>query len=88
MHADLASKMLSELVSTALVICAPILGATLFVGLLVSIVQVVTQIQEPSLAFIPKLLTATAVTIIFGSWMMRTLGRYWLSLWGNIPSMF
>lgn len=88
MHADLALKMLADLISTALLVCAPMLGLTLLVGLVVSILQVVTQIQELSLAFVPKMVAAGVATLAFGSWMLRTLGQYWTQLWTSIPSMF
>lgn len=88
MNADLASRMLAELVSTAVMLCAPILGVTLLVGLLVSVLQVVTQIQEASLTFIPKLLAAAAVVVALGSWMLRSLEHYWRALWGSIPAIF
>jgi flagellar biosynthetic protein FliQ len=88
MHPDLALHMMSDLVWTAIVIAAPILGLTMLVGVIVSIVQVVTQLQEMSLTFIPKFLVAAMSLIAFGSWMLRTLGQYWTQLWASIPSMF
>jgi len=87
MQADLALQMLSELFRTALVVCAPVLGLTMLVGLVISILQVVTQVQEMTLTFVPKLLTAVIAMIVFGSWMLRTLGQYWAQLWSGIPSM-
>jgi flagellar biosynthetic protein FliQ len=86
-HSDLAMKMTSDLFWTGLLVCLPVLGLTLLVGLAISILQVVTQIQETSLTFVPKLLTAGAATIAFGPWMLRTLCRYAVSLWSQIPSM-
>jgi flagellar biosynthetic protein FliQ len=86
-HTDLAMKMTADLFWTGLLVCLPVLGLTLLVGLVVSVLQVVTQIQETSLTFIPKLLTAGAAMIAFGPWMLRTLCRFAVTLWSQIPSM-
>ena len=88
MHADLALKMMSDLFWTGLVVCLPILGLTMIVGLLISILQVVTQVQEMSLTFVPKLLTAGVSLLIFGPWMLKKLGQFATQLWTNIPAMF
>jgi flagellar biosynthetic protein FliQ len=88
MHADLALGILSDAIWTGLVVCAPVLGLTMLVGLVISVLQVVTQVQEMSLTFVPKLLAAGLATIVFGSWMLRTLGQYAIQLWSGIPSMF
>ena len=55
-------------------------------GLLVSILQTVTQIQESSLTFVPKLIAAAAVLLVLGGWMMSVLGEYAIRLIGNIPN--
>lgn len=88
MHADLALRMLAELFWTGVLVCLPVLGLTLLVGVLISIIQVVTQVQEMSLTFIPKLLTAVIALVVFGPWMLRTLASFSTRLWSDIPSMF
>ena len=88
MHADLALKMMSDLFWTGLLLCLPLLGLTMLVGVLISILQVVTQVQEMSLAFVPKLLTAAAVMIVAGPWMLRKLTQFTVQLWSGIPSLF
>lgn len=88
MHSDLALHMMADLFWTALMICAPVLGVTLAVGLAISVVQVVTQVQETSLTFIPKLLAAGFAMILFGPWMLRKLTQFSVQLWTGIPSMF
>ncbi|HYM33885.1 MAG TPA: flagellar biosynthetic protein FliQ [Steroidobacteraceae bacterium] len=85
---DLALTMASDMLWTAIKIAAPLIGFSTLVGLLVSIFQVVTQVQESSLAFVPKLIAATAVLLVFGSWMLATLGRFATQLIGNIPNYF
>jgi flagellar biosynthetic protein FliQ len=88
MHADLALRMLGDLFWTGMLICLPILGLTMLVGLLVSVLQVVTQIQEMSLTFVPKLVTAAVSLVVFGPWILRTLTSFSTRLWSGIPAMF
>lgn len=88
MHADLALKMMADLFWTGLLVCVPILGITMLVGLVVSILQVVTHVQEMSLTFVPKLLAAGISFIIFGPWILRTLAQYTAKLWTGIPQLF
>jgi flagellar biosynthesis protein FliQ len=88
MHADLALKMMSDLFWTGLLVCLPVLGLTMLVGLLISVLQVVTQVQEMSLTFVPKLITASVALIVFGPWMLRKLSQYFTQLWAGIPGMF
>lgn len=66
-------------------IAAPVLGLTLLVGLAVSVFQVVTQLQEMSLAFIPKLVVAAFALIVFGGWMLNHLVVFSRTLIANIP---
>lgn len=88
MHADLALKMMADLFWTGLVVCLPLLGLTMLVGIVISVLQVVTQVQEMSLTFVPKLVTAAVVMIVAGPWMLRKLTQFTAQLWGSIPSMF
>lgn len=70
MDSDFAIRLLSETLLAAAKMSAPILLATLVVGLLISIVQVVTQIQEMTLTFVPKLAVVMIVCIVLGAWML------------------
>jgi len=88
MHADLALKMMSDLFWTGLLVCVPILGITMLVGLVISLIQVVTQVQEMSLTFVPKLFAAGAVLVVTGPWMLKKLTQFTVTLWTNIPAMF
>lgn len=72
MDADIAMQLLAETLIAAAKISAPILLVTLAVGLAISVLQVVTQVQEMTLTFIPKLIAVGLVSILLGSWMMRT----------------
>jgi len=88
MHADLALKMMTDLFWTGLLVSLPLLGLTMLVGLVISVIQVVTQVQEMSLTFVPKLFTAAAVLIVTGPWMLRRLTQFTAQLWSGIPAMF
>jgi flagellar biosynthetic protein FliQ len=68
-------------------ISMPVLGVSLVVGLLVSIFQAVTQLQEPTLTFIPKILAVVVVIVVAGPWMMNTLLSFTIDLWAGIPSI-
>jgi flagellar biosynthetic protein FliQ len=85
---DLALSLTSDMLWTAIKISAPLIGLSMLVGLLVSILQVVTQIQESTLAFVPKLITAAAVLLVLGGWMLATLAQYAIELISNIPNYF
>ena len=88
MGSDAALGMFSELLWTALLVCGPLLGLTLLVGVLISIFQAVTQIQDMSLSFIPKMVAAVAALVMFGPWMLRRLLFFATNLISNIPNYF
>ena len=88
MSSDQTIGLLSQLMWNAALIAAPLLLTTLAVGLLVSVFQAVTQIQEMSLTFIPKLLAAGIVLIATGPWMLNRLVAYSVSLISGIPRNF
>jgi flagellar biosynthesis protein FliQ len=71
----------------AMKISLPLLLVGLIVGLLVSIFQAVTQIQEQTLAFIPKVAALVAIMVLFGPWMLGQLETYTVALWASIPQM-
>lgn len=83
-----ALTLASDMLWTAILISLPVLGLSMLVGLAVSILQVVTQIQEVSLTFVPKMITVAATLLVFGSWMLNTLVQYATSLIGGIPQYF
>ena len=85
MTQDLALQLMATTLGVGLLISAPLLGLSMLVGLLVSVVQVVTQIQEMSLTFVPKLVVVVAVMVAFGPWMLGKLLAYASSLIASIP---
>ncbi|HEV7751504.1 MAG TPA: flagellar biosynthesis protein FliQ [Baekduia sp.] len=87
MDQDVVVSLATQAMSLALKISLPLLGVGLLVGVLISIIQAVTQIQEQTLAFIPKVLAMAAVLVIGGPWMLNQLLSYTSDLWTSIPSM-
>ena len=71
---------------TAITVAMPLLGATLLVGILISIFQAVTSIQEMTLTFIPKIMMVAAVLYFIGPWMGAQLVSFSEELLGNLPA--
>ena len=71
-----------------MLICAPLLGIALVVGLLVGIFQAATSINEQTLSFIPKLVALGLTLSVFGGWMINALIDYTKVLFGRIPTLF
>ena len=88
MTVDFATQLLSQMLWTSVLVAAPILGIALIVGLLISIFQVITQVQEMSLTFIPKLGAVVAALIILGPWMLKRVLGFASTLITNIPTYF
>jgi flagellar biosynthetic protein FliQ len=73
MNIDMAIDIMGEMFSAGLSIASPILIVTLVLGVLISIFQVVTQIQEMTLTFVPKIFVTCVVLYFFGYWMLSSL---------------
>jgi flagellar biosynthetic protein FliQ len=71
----------------SLLVAGPMLIVALLVGLAVSILQAVTQIQEQTLAFVPKLVGVSAVFLLALPWIIQLLVKYTTELFRSIPSM-
>lgn len=80
-----------EIISGAFQIAAqiagPILMAALLVGVFVSLLQTITQIQEMTLTFVPKLVAMGLIVLFSGRWMIRTMVTWVEGLWSLIPSI-
>lgn len=87
MNSDTAIHVATQAMMVALKISGPFLVAGLIVGLLVSVFQAVTSIQEQSLAFIPKILVTGAVIALGGPWMLDQMVSYTHDLYASIPAM-
>ncbi|AXW87630.1 flagellar biosynthetic protein FliQ [Lonsdalea britannica] len=77
----------SEAMKVALALAAPLLLAALVTGLIVSILQAATQINEMTLSFIPKILAVFLTIIIAGPWMLGLFLDYMRTLFSNLPTM-
>ncbi len=88
MNTDFAITLLDDMLWTAIIIGAPILGVALVVGLLISILQVVTSIQEMTLTFVPMMLAIVFVLLAFGHWMLTVQVNYAGVLIAKIPTYF
>jgi flagellar biosynthesis protein FliQ len=71
----------------ALKLCAPILVTALVIGFTISLVQSMTQIQEFTLAFVPKLIGVGAGLLLSGNWMLHTLVSFTQDLFARIPTL-
>lgn len=73
----------SQTIYTIIVVSAPLLLVSLIVGLVVSIFQTVTSIQEQTLTFVPKIIAVFLGMMLFGSWMLTQLTEFITTLWSN-----
>lgn len=73
---------------TAVYVCAPVLGLSMLVGLGVSILQAVTQVQEASLAFVLKILAVFVTLLVFGPWMLGRIVEFAHASIASIPRDF
>ena len=86
MTPDVAMDLFRNALYTALLLASPMLGVGLVIGLLISIFQAVTSIQEMTLTFIPKIVGVIFALIIALPWMVRLMIGYATSLFGNLQS--
>lgn len=73
MSESLVIGVVKEGVLTAMKVAAPMLGVAMVIGLIISILQATTQIQEQTLTFVPKILGAAIVGIFLGNWMLHNM---------------
>ena len=86
MSGDLVVQMGQEALFVVMLVSAPMLGLGLIVGLMVSVFQATTSIQEQTLAFIPKIIAVFVAILIFGPWMLRIMVEYLTNVLVNLPS--
>lgn len=85
MSQDLVVQLFRELMKSTLILMAPMLIASIVVGMLVSIFQAATQIHEMTLVFVPKILVLAACLLVLFPWMMNFAISYTANLITNIP---
>jgi flagellar biosynthetic protein FliQ len=79
--------LLGEIMLVAFKLSLPMLVAGLGVGLLISILQAVTQIQEQTLTFVPKVVAVAVIMLMAGPWMLNTLLAFTVEVYAQIPDM-
>lgn len=87
MTPEMVITLVQKAIEVTVMISAPMLLAALIVGLIVSIFQAATQINEMTLSFIPKLLSMIAVMVVAGPWMTETMMDYIIRLYSSIPQL-
>ncbi len=87
MSGDLAIQIGRDALYMVILVSAPMLGLGLIVGVLVSIFQAATQIQEQTLAFIQKILAVFGAILVFGPWMISLLVDYTREIFVSLPHM-
>ena len=87
MNADVALFWMQQAMQTGFVLAAPLLGAALAVGVLVSLFQAVTSMQEMTLSYIPKILVVAAVLLLLAPWMLQMLTDFTTQALTAIPSV-
>lgn len=87
MENEFAIEVVGQAIRVTLMLAAPMLLGALVVGILISIFQAVTQINEQTLSFIPKILVIIAALVIFSPWMMETMVTYTQDLFTSIPEL-
>ncbi len=87
MSGDFAVQVGREALLMVMMVSAPMLGLGLLVGLLVSVFQATTQIQEQTLAFIPKIVAVFVAILIFGPWILSLLVDYTRGIFVSLPQL-
>jgi len=87
MTEEVIIKLGQDALRTTAMLAAPMLLSTLVVGLAVSIFQALTQINEATLTFIPKMVIVAAVFVLAGPWMMDIMSQYTITLFENIATV-
>lgn len=80
---DAVLDIAKDAIFSIIILSAPLLLVSLIVGLVISIFQTVTSIQEQTLTFVPKILAVFVAMMLLGSWMMNTAIEYMQVLWSN-----
>ena len=87
MSPDYVVELMKELMTHIMMIAMPLLLTGMAVGLLVSLFQAVTSLQEQTLTFVPKALAVAALLFLLMPWMVRTLMDYTINIFDKMPSM-
>ncbi|MDZ4676121.1 MAG: flagellar biosynthesis protein FliQ [Oligoflexia bacterium] len=86
MTPELVMTLGQETIKTTLLLAAPLLACALIVGLIVSVFQAITQINEATLSFIPKILAIAVTLVVCAPWMLDVITRFTTTLFENITT--
>ena len=87
MTSDLAVYLSKSMLWNALLISAPVIATAMLVGLIVSILQVITQIQDSTISFVPKILAVVLVLMLASEWMLHSMMQFARNMILNIPGL-
>jgi flagellar biosynthesis protein FliQ len=87
MNQDTVVNLATQAMTLALKVAGPLLLTALVVGVIVSVFQAVTQIQEQSLSLVPKIAAVAIVIVVLGPWMLGQIVSYTAELYNSIPTM-
>ena len=85
MSSDSALALMAETLRLGLILSLPLLAVILVIGLLISVLQVVTQLQDPSIAFVPKLVVFAVVLALLAPWMLGKLTGFGVAMFARLP---
>ena len=87
MNAGYVMDLSREVIWTIVKVAAPLLIISLIIGLIVSVLQTITTIQEQTLTFVPKFLAIMLVLVLFGGWMLNTVSELLKDIMAQIPTI-
>ncbi len=87
MEGDQALGLMRELLWNSMLVSAPVLAVAMATGILVSVLQVATQLQEMTLSYVPKLLVSAITLMLFGSWMIHRVMQFAVEMIATIPNL-
>jgi flagellar biosynthetic protein FliQ len=87
MNAVFAADLIRNAVALTMVVAAPLVVSALIVGLIVTLLQAVTQLQEQTLTFLPKLVTMALMFVLVLPWMLRRLTEFVLAALNSLPNV-
>jgi len=84
---ELILRLSQDAMKTTAMVASPVLVSTLVIGLAISVFQALTQINEATLTFVPKMIVVALIIMIAGPWMLDILSTYTITLFENLPAM-
>jgi len=87
MEGDRALGLMNALLWNAMLVAGPILAAALITGLIISVLQVATQLQEMTLSYVPKLFVSALVLMLLGPWMIERITQFAIRMIAIIPDL-